>query len=73
MRGAVKAAQDPKSVRLIARLNACVAADGRAARDVVRPSAARLLGRRSLRIAEAEGPGCRSEIIATIGPTIRRV
>jgi 5,10-methylenetetrahydromethanopterin reductase len=69
-RGAVKAGRDPRQVRLIARLNACVAKDGRVARDVVRPSVARLLGRRSLKLATAEAQGLSlpDDVVASIGP-----
>jgi len=56
-RGAAAAGRNPQSVRLIARLNACVAADGRRARDVVRPTVARLLGRGSLKLATAAAEG----------------
>lgn len=46
--------RDPQAVRIIARLNTCVSADGRAARDAVRPSVARYLGARHLRLRTAE-------------------
>lgn len=52
-RGAAAAGRDPQAVRLVARLNACVAADGGRARDIVRPSVARYLGRGALRLATA--------------------
>jgi 5,10-methylenetetrahydromethanopterin reductase len=42
---------------LIARLNACIAADGRVARDLLRPGVARLLGRGTLKLATAETQG----------------
>jgi 5,10-methylenetetrahydromethanopterin reductase len=42
-----------RAVRLAARLNACIARDGSRARDIVRPSVARYLGRASLRLATA--------------------
>jgi 5,10-methylenetetrahydromethanopterin reductase len=51
--GAVAAGRDPRAVRLVARLNACVAGDGGRARDIVRPSVARYLGRGALRLATA--------------------
>ena len=53
-RGATSVGRDPSAVRLTARLNSCVAADGRRARDIVRPSVARYLGRGSLKLATAE-------------------
>lgn len=56
-RGAQSAGRDPRSVRLTARLNACVAADGKRARDIVRPTVARLLGRGSLKLATAAAEG----------------
>jgi 5,10-methylenetetrahydromethanopterin reductase len=52
-RGAAAAGRDPRAVRLVARLNACVAGGGSRARDIVRPSVARYLGRGSLRFATA--------------------
>jgi 5,10-methylenetetrahydromethanopterin reductase len=56
-RGAASAGRDPRSVRLSARLNACITADGKRARDIVRPTVARLLGRGSLKLATAEAEG----------------
>src|SRR4029453_14294131 len=69
-RGAEKAGPDPGAVKLIARLNACVAKDGRAARDVVRPGVARLLGRGALKLATAEAQGLTlpADAIASVGP-----
>src|SRR6202162_4330973 len=46
-RGETAAGRAKGSVRLVARLNACIADDGRRARDVVRPTVARYLGRGS--------------------------
>lgn len=68
-RGAEKAGRDPRQVKLIARLNACVTADGREARDTLRPGVARLLGRRSLKLATAEAQGLTlpDEAVASIG------
>jgi 5,10-methylenetetrahydromethanopterin reductase len=54
LRGAERAGRDPNDVKLIARLNACVAVDGRVARDALRPNVARLLGRGALKLASAE-------------------
>ena len=51
------AGRDPQAIRIIARLNTCVAADGRAARDAVRPAVARYLGARRLRSRTAEAQG----------------
>jgi 5,10-methylenetetrahydromethanopterin reductase len=56
-RGEASAGRDPGTVRLTARLNACIAADGNRARDIVRPGVARLLGRGSLKLATAETEG----------------
>lgn len=56
-RGAKAAGRDPKTVPLTARLNACIAADGRQARDIVRPTVARYLGRGALRLATAAAQG----------------
>ena len=68
-RGAQKAGRDPREIKLIARLNACIAADGRAARDAVRPTVARLLGRGSLKLATAEAQGLMlpADAVAAIG------
>jgi 5,10-methylenetetrahydromethanopterin reductase len=55
--GARAAGRDPAAVRLIARLNTCIAADGAAARDALRPTVARLLGARRLKFATAERQG----------------
>lgn len=70
VRGAQKAGRDPAEVKLVARLNACVDNDGRAARDVVRPGVARLLGRGSLKLATAEAQGLTlpADAIASVGP-----
>jgi 5,10-methylenetetrahydromethanopterin reductase len=68
-RGAEKAGRDPRHVKLITRLNACVIPDGRVARDTLRPSVARLLGRRSLKLATAEVQGLTlpADAVASIG------
>ena len=68
-RGAEKAGRDPGEVKLIARLNACVTADGRSSRDTLRPGVARLLGRRSLKLATAETQGLMlpDDAVASIG------
>jgi 5,10-methylenetetrahydromethanopterin reductase len=55
--GAAAAGRDPSAVRLAARLNACIAGDGGRARDIVRPSVARYLGRGALRLATAAAHG----------------
>jgi 5,10-methylenetetrahydromethanopterin reductase len=56
-RGETAAGRAKGSVRLVARLNACIAEDGRRARDIVRPTVARYLGRGSLRLATAAAQG----------------
>lgn len=56
-RGAASAGRPASAVRLTARLNACVAPDGARARDIVRPTVARLLGRGSLKLATAASQG----------------
>jgi 5,10-methylenetetrahydromethanopterin reductase len=56
-RGALSAGRDPASVRLTARLNTCVCADGDRARNIVRPGVARLLARGSIRMATAQAQG----------------
>lgn len=55
--GARSAGRPSRPVSLTARLNACVAADGRQAREIVRPTVARLLGRGSLKLATAAAQG----------------
>ena len=55
--GAKQAGRDPKAVRLSARLNTCIAADGGSARDALRPTVARLLGAARLKFLTAEGQG----------------
>jgi len=55
--GARQAGRDPKAVRLIARLNTCIAADGKSARDALRPTVARLLGAARLKFLTAEEQG----------------
>jgi 5,10-methylenetetrahydromethanopterin reductase len=69
-RGSERAGRPKGSVKLVARLNACVSSDGRAARDAVRPSVARLLGRQALKLATAEAQGLTlpAEAIASVGP-----
>ena len=69
VRGAEKAGRDAGEVKLIARLNACVAVDGRAARDTLRPGVARLLGRGSLKLATAQTQGLTlpADAVARIG------
>jgi hypothetical protein len=54
---ASQAGRDPKSVEKIARLNACVAENGQAARAVVRPLVARYLGAGRLRSRTLEAQG----------------
>ena len=55
--GAAAAGCDPAAVKLVVRLNACIADDGRAARDAVRPTVARLLGAGRLKMATIEAQG----------------
>jgi len=49
--GAAKARRNPKDVKIVLRLNTCVSRDGKAARDAVRPTVARLLGAGRLKLA----------------------
>ena len=56
-RGARAEGRDPARVTLVARLHACIAADGRAARDVLRPHVARTLAAGQLRYATLEAQG----------------
>jgi 5,10-methylenetetrahydromethanopterin reductase len=63
-----KAGRDPRAIRIIARLNTCVAADGRAAHDAVRPTVARYLGAGRLRsrTAAAQGLTLPTEAVAQV-------
>ena len=67
--GAYKVGREPQQVKLIARLNACVTTEGRDARDTLRPSVARLLGRRSLKLATANAQGLTlpDDAVAAVG------
>ena len=67
-RAASNAGRDPQEIRVIARLNTSVAADGRAARDAVRPSVARYLGAGRLRsrTAAAQGLALPAEALAAV-------
>jgi len=66
--GALKAGRDPQAVRVIARLNTCIASDGRVARDAVRPAVARYLGAGRLRsrTAAAQGLALPAEAVAGV-------
>jgi len=68
-----QAGRDPQAIRIIARLNAAVAADGRAARNTVRPAVARYLGAGRLRsrTAAAQGLTLPAEALARISHTGR--
>ncbi|MDP6705396.1 MAG: LLM class flavin-dependent oxidoreductase [Alphaproteobacteria bacterium] len=55
--GATAAGRDPAAIRLVARLNACIADDGAAARDAVRLGVARMLGAGRLKMATLEAQG----------------
>jgi 5,10-methylenetetrahydromethanopterin reductase len=57
--GAAQIGRDPKGIKRIARLNTCIAPDGRAARNAVRPSVARYLGAGRLRSKTLEVQGLR--------------
>jgi 5,10-methylenetetrahydromethanopterin reductase len=63
-----EAGPDPHEIRIIARLNTCVAAEGRVARDAVRPTVARYLGAGRLRsrTAAAQGLVLPAEALATV-------
>lgn len=69
--GARKKGRDPAAVKVVARLNACVGADGKAARDAVRPGVARMLaaGRLKFMTAEAQGLTLPDEAIAPLANT----
>jgi 5,10-methylenetetrahydromethanopterin reductase len=78
--GAGRAGRNPEEVKLIAALRVCVADDGRAARDAVRPSVARYLGAASnrdtrhayfmnLRTVEAQGLALPPDEVARVAGT----
>lgn len=56
-RGAEEQGRDPRKIELVARLNTCIARDGRAARDVLRSRVARTLGAGRLAFATLEAQG----------------
>ena len=62
-----KAGRDPRAIRIVARLNTCIAADGRIARDAVRPSVARYLGAGRLRSRTAAAQGLTLPAAAVAG------
>jgi 5,10-methylenetetrahydromethanopterin reductase len=66
--GAKLAGRDPGSIELVARLNACIADDGTAARDVLRLRVARTLGAGRLKFATlgAQGLALPEEVTATV-------
>ena len=63
-----KAGRDPRTIRIITRLNTCIATDGRVARNAVRPTVARYLGAGRLRsrTAAAQGLALPAEALATV-------
>ena len=67
-RAAHNTGRDPRAIRIFARLNTCIAADGRIARDAVRPAVARYLGagRMRSRTAAAQGLVLPAEALATV-------
>jgi 5,10-methylenetetrahydromethanopterin reductase len=67
-RAAITVGRDPREVSATARLNTCVAADGRLAREAVRPTVARYLGAGRLRgrTIEAQGLMLPTEAVARV-------
>ena len=63
-----KVGRDPRGVRIVARLNTCIATDGQAARDMARPSVARYLGagRLNLRTSVFQGLTLPPEEVARV-------
>jgi 5,10-methylenetetrahydromethanopterin reductase len=55
--GAAEAGRQAGAVQLVARLNACIGPDGKAARDVLRPRVARTLGAGRLKFATLQEQG----------------
>lgn len=66
--GARSARRDPKSIRLIARLNTCISDDGQSARDALRPFVARMLGaaRLQFRTNEQQGLALAPDLVASV-------
>lgn len=66
--GSATTGRAPGSVQLIARLNTCIAPDGHAARDALRPTVARMLGAARLKFltAERQGLALAPELVASV-------
>ena len=66
--GAAQVRRDPKSIKKIARLNTCIAPDGSAARNAVRPLVARYLGAGRLRSRTLKEQGLElpAEVLRTV-------
>jgi 5,10-methylenetetrahydromethanopterin reductase len=66
--GARSAGRDPRSVKLVTRLNTCIDSNGAAARDALRPTVARLLGAARLKFltADAQGLALPPEAVASV-------
>jgi 5,10-methylenetetrahydromethanopterin reductase len=67
-RGAGAAGRDASRISLVARLNGCITADGRAGRDVLRPHVARTLAAGRLRYAtlESQNIGLPADAVASV-------
>jgi 5,10-methylenetetrahydromethanopterin reductase len=65
---AAKVGRDPREIRAVARLNTCIAADGKLARDAMRPSVARYLGagRLQTRTVASQGLALPPEAVARV-------
>jgi 5,10-methylenetetrahydromethanopterin reductase len=66
--GASRAGRDPKGIKRLARLNTCIAQDGNAAREAVRPVVARYLGAGRLRskTIKEQGLGLPAEALEAV-------
>ena len=66
--GARREGRDPKAVKLVARLNTCIADEGKVARDTLRPTVARMLGasRLKFRTAEKQGLALPADVVASV-------
>jgi 5,10-methylenetetrahydromethanopterin reductase len=65
---AARAGRNPQKIRVVVRLNSCVAADGEAAREALRPTVARYLGagRLRMRTIATQGLALPTEAVARV-------
>ncbi|WP_407121036.1 LLM class flavin-dependent oxidoreductase [Bradyrhizobium sp. STM 3561] len=68
--GATKAGRSPGEIKLIARLDCCIADDGKQARDILRPSVTRIIAQATSRFytLQTQGLTLPKEVVEAIGP-----